>query len=61
MQHHPDVRLSPLTINQLAMPQPWEAAAATRDAGDHKEAERLEQLAPDAKSRRRWWRRTAEI
>jgi tetratricopeptide (TPR) repeat protein len=36
-----------------------EAAAAMRDAGDHEEAARLEQLAVNAKSRRRWWRRTS--
>jgi tetratricopeptide (TPR) repeat protein len=31
-----------------------EAAAAMRDAGDHEEAGRLEQLAANARSRRRW-------
>ena len=36
----------------------WQdAAAAMRDAGDQEEAARLEQLAANAQSRRRRWRR----
>jgi tetratricopeptide (TPR) repeat protein len=36
-----------------------EAAAAMRDAGDQQEAARLEQLAADAQTGQRWWRRAS--
>jgi tetratricopeptide (TPR) repeat protein len=35
-----------------------DAAAAMRDAGEHKQAARLEQLAASARARRRRWRRS---